>query len=82
MKDDKRATGRTTRLADKAIQTLFIKGEVVIKDHKNEQYYNTNLYVIVVNRLNTEHKAKFIVDRETLTIKLKTTKFRTNGAKV
>lgn len=50
-----RATGRSTRLADEAIQTLFTKGFVVIRDHYNNSGAHHYLYNIVVSRLKAEH---------------------------
>lgn len=62
--------GRTTILADKAIQTLFKTDKVIIKDHTNAEYANNKLFHIVRNRLETEHKGtkSFKYDRANLTI--------------
>lgn len=79
MKEQLRNTGRTTKIVDKAIQTLFIKGVVIAKDHVNERYYNIKIYERILGRLISEHRVQFETDRDTLTIRLKQNKIRTNG---
>lgn len=53
-----RATGRTTRAADDAIQELFMTGECHIWDHYNDgksAEKNNRLYQIIIGRLEFEH---------------------------
>lgn len=51
-----RRTGRTTRIANKAIDTLFHNGEVVFQDHHGTNQSNIELMKIIDIRLLTEHK--------------------------
>lgn len=69
-----RKTGKTTRLVDKAIQSLFTNGEICIPNSKdsarlievNGEVFTDgsqrNFREIVINRLLLEHKGQFIVD--------------------
>lgn len=53
-----RATGRTTRAADDAIQELFMTGECHIWDHYNDgksAEKNNRLFQIIIRRLESEH---------------------------
>lgn len=50
-----RRTGRSTRLIDKAIQDLFKKKEVVIKDHFDDSESNKQLFYKVLKRIDSEH---------------------------
>ena len=50
-----RRMGRTTRLADEAIQALFTYSEVIIRDHHLSQEATTLLLNIVRRRLQMEH---------------------------
>lgn len=56
--ENKRSTGRTTRLVDHYIQELFTKGEAIIIDHFNTRNENKELAKKVLNRLNNEHNKK------------------------
>lgn len=66
-----RCTGQTTRLVDEAIQTLFITGEVVVKDHVDKRQCHIMLYEKVVARLLLEHRRdQFVYDSRQLKISL------------
>lgn len=53
---ENRGTGRTTRLADKAIQDLFTDGFCIVQDHYNEdRVYSRFLMDIILARLEAEH---------------------------
>lgn len=71
---ENRATGRTTRLADEAIQTLFTEGKVTVKDHADTKYAQQDLLHKILSRLENEHGGinRFIIDRKTMTITKKT----------
>ena len=72
-----RATGRTTRLIDYYIQELFIKGEILVKDHDSTRDIDRRLFRLVFNRLSNEHswlwqiQDYIIFDKVNFTIKLK-----------
>jgi hypothetical protein len=74
IKDLMRQTGRTTRLADEAIQTLFKEGKVIVKDHADTKAAQNDLFYRVSRRLDAEHggMSRFIFDRPNLTITRKT----------
>lgn len=60
-----RKTGETTRRADAAIQTLFTKGEVVVKDHIDYDFQHNRTFDIVLRRLKEEHPwMKVTVERK------------------
>ena len=74
-----RKSGRTTRLADEAIQALFHLGECYIWDHhldgKNMQA-NNYLFEMVMRRLDIEHhhimdRIQFVKKREFIKISFK-----------
>lgn len=78
----KRATGRTTRLIDEAIQTLFREGSVTAVDHwfglpgdnAEEANHNASRYMFrrLMGRLIAEHGPHmFEFNRDTFTVKLK-----------
>ena len=50
-----RKSGRTTRIVDEAIQTLFTKGRVYVRDHHSTLKMDRYCYDIVVRRLHSEH---------------------------
>jgi hypothetical protein len=57
--ESQRASGRTTRGIDEAIQTLFLKGEVVLKDHHengNNDRMNNRFSELFEARFRREHK--------------------------
>ena len=55
--DNMRGTGRSTRLADKAIQDLFVNGFCIVQDHHREgRDYSRFLMDKILARLKTEHK--------------------------
>jgi len=51
-----RRSGRTTRCADQAIQTLFEKGYVYLIDHHDTERMSKYLLDIVERRLDREHR--------------------------
>lgn len=51
-----RATGKTTRLVDKAVQDFFNKGIAIIQDHDNNKCATLEFYRRVHNRLRAEHR--------------------------
>jgi hypothetical protein len=67
MERDLRSTGRTTLLADQAVQTLMTTGAVTCRDHAN----SPRLFQVVRERLLREHRHLSVAwDTETLTIQL------------
>jgi len=63
-KNDRR-TGRTTRLADGCIQTLFSTGKCYVRDHYRESHSgDENLLSIVISRLAVEHRLSVRKRRE------------------
>ncbi len=54
--DPLRATGRSTRLVDEAIQTLFTTGYVEVRDHLDKRMDHNILFERVLSRLLTEHR--------------------------
>ena len=50
-----RRSGRTTRLADEAIQFLFENGTCCIADHHNTTNSNNKLLLLILKRLDSEH---------------------------
>lgn len=50
-----RGTGRTTRLVDQAIQDLFTKGVVLVKDHFDDRQADRYLTERIKKRLDYEH---------------------------
>ena len=74
-----RATGRTTRLVDEAIQNLFNNGRCVAHDHWPEKHAYQYLFERILKRLEIEHnksKNDLIVDINRMTISLKYFKHR------
>ena len=64
-----RGSGRTTRLADQAIQDLFSKGEVTVKDHYPQDAATNCLLDTIEKRLSFEHPfAKYTKSNFTLTL--------------
>ena len=53
--DKFRRTGRTTRVVDDAIQRLFKNKEILVLDHYSTFEASHMAYLIVRNRLLTEH---------------------------
>lgn len=69
-----RATGRTTRAIDGAVQDLFHTGKCVVWDHVNSRKANNMLLDKVIQRLQNEHPHimnKIIVDIKELSIRIK-----------
>ena len=68
-----RKSGRTTRIADKAIQELFKKGKVIIEDHSPEKVANRFLFKIILTRLENEHGGinRYLIDRDKRTIEIR-----------
>lgn len=52
-----RQTGRTIRLADEAVQTLFKEGFVFIRNHCDNRKSHEMLFDLVARRLQQEHPA-------------------------
>lgn len=52
-----RQTGRTIRLADEAVQTLFKEGFVFIRNHYDNRKSHEMLFDLVARRLQREHPA-------------------------
>jgi len=50
-----RGTGRTTRLVDKAIQTLFTDKIVLVRDHFNSREAHKHLADRIMDRMHYEH---------------------------
>lgn len=66
-----RRTGRSTRLADEAIQTLFTEGEVKVRDHHESNAAHKDLLDRILFRFTQEHKGlKLAIDLGTFTIKI------------
>lgn len=76
---ENRCTGRTTRLIDKAIQTLFNKGKCYVIDHYygnrgRNKLHDNNVLSRAYNRLLIEHshiKDRLIIDEYNQTIEIK-----------
>ena len=74
-----RKSGRTTRLADEAIQALFHLGECYIWDHHldgKSMQANNYLFEMVMRRLDIEHhhimdRIQFVKKREFIKISFK-----------
>lgn len=74
-----RKSGRTTRLADEAIQALFHLGECYIWDHHldgKSMKANKHLFEVVMRRLDIEHhhimgRIQFVETREFIKISFK-----------
>ena len=74
-----RATGRTTRLVDEAIQNLFNNGRCIAFDHWPDRCADQYLLERILKRLEIEHnksKNDLIVDINRMTISLKYFKHR------
>ncbi len=70
-----RRSGRTTKLVDKYIQTLFTTGKVLVHDHHHTNNADRNCFNMVINRLLIEHFAgdlsgKVLPDFNELSLKL------------
>ena len=67
-----RRTGRTTRIANEYIETLFKNGEINdIKDHFDNVKSHQHLFHIIVKRLYSEHVfLKFDANKNNLSIKI------------
>ena len=52
---DRRRSGRTTRLVNEAIDELYEKGSVELKDHNDSPIATINLLRKVLYRLHNEH---------------------------
>ena len=52
----RRASGRTTRLADMYIQLLFSTGRISVNDHYDTRRMSRYLLDIIVRRLQIEHQ--------------------------
>ena len=71
--DNMRGTGRSTRLADKAIQDLFVNGFCIVQDHHREGRDASRVLMDkVLARLKAEHK----VNMEDLNIHILNEYFR------
>ncbi len=55
MKNEKRMTGKTTRLVDSYIQHLFVFGWVIIMDHQGDKNTHDEIFRRTINRLEMEH---------------------------
>ena len=71
-----RATGRTTRIVDEAIQELFTTGECFVLDHYSDGYGFKDEYALrlTYNRLMAEHghmKDRIVVDGVNCKISIK-----------
>lgn len=53
---EKRRSGRTTRLADQAIQEIFKNGQVIVQDHHRTSVSSSALVNIITLRLALEHR--------------------------
>lgn len=74
MIDTWRMTGRSTRLIDEYIQTLFNEGSVKVRDHHFTRHSDKFLFDRVVRRLKNEHRHdSFEYNTNHQTIKLKVT---------
>lgn len=51
----KNPNGETTRIIDAAIQELFTKWFIVVKDHHDTKQMHERVFVMILRRLNTEH---------------------------
>ena len=68
---DQRATGRSTRLVDRAIQELFNRGEVTVVDHHITKRASEWLLCRVCVRLDMEHPGvEYTCRKDLLHIKL------------
>lgn len=77
-----RRSGRTTRIVDAAVQTLFERGEVTINDHHYGDYNNLDsnahdkankhAFKILLRRLDMEHGdfSNFKIDHKKCVVKL------------
>ena len=61
-----RRSGRSTRIIDEAIQALFTKGEVVIRDHYDRTEVHQQLANRMKRRLDTEHGGRYKFDPKEL----------------
>lgn len=62
---NERRSGRTTRIVDAAIQELFEKGFVHVKDHHGDKHTDRLALALVKDRLFREHEhVKWISDRK------------------
>lgn len=65
----KRASGRTTRLADMYIQLLFSTGRISVKDHYDSRQMSRYLLDIIVRRLQMEHQGvRFDIRENVITL--------------
>ena len=72
--EEKRSTGRTTRIIDKCIQQLFQTGECTIIDHSGQRHSNWLIMDRIVRRLMIEHEispSMLNINRSKFIIKLK-----------
>lgn len=53
--EEKRRTGRTTRIVDQCIQELFTEGVTKVVDHTNNHVSNSRLWKRLLHRLSFEH---------------------------
>lgn len=75
-----RMSGKSTRIADKAIQTFFKKGEIDCRGLDEHPRADEYLFDRILNRLRAEHRTAIIeIDRSVLTLKLKHYNKHRNG---
>lgn len=73
-----RATGRSTREIDEAVQDLFMTGMCVIRDHHGTKQADYYTFRRLLGRLEFEHshiKNNLIVDKSNCTVKIKDFKY-------
>lgn len=68
MEDQNRRTGRTTRLVDEAIQTIFTKGTWTARDHYDDIHAHRTLFQRVMDRLNREHNFSYYLGKGDLSL--------------
>lgn len=66
-----RQTGRTTRIIDEAIQTLFAQGEVTVVDHHHGATSSMRALDILMKRLDKEHYGVSVIKTGPHSVKLK-----------
>lgn len=81
-KKELRKSGKSTRLADKAVQTFFKEGKVSIKEMDEHPLADVYLFDKILKRIKAEHPTIIVeIDRENLTLRLKEFNERRNGNK-
>jgi hypothetical protein len=74
--ENSRATGRTTRCADKCIQFLFEHGRCVISDHHPTHQASEILCGIILRRLGQEHQGVEFTVIKGMDVEIKLTNFK------